>query len=110
MQEPLYALKTDLDMITDDVHELKRSYNSVDYIAHTVKNLWDEQVCQSEQMRRLEEKMDKGFTSLWSEVYQLKADVAQLRTDVAQLKTDVGELKSDVAEIKSMLKKLCASR
>ncbi len=64
MPGQLYALQSDLDMLTQDVHELKRSYNSVDYIAHTMKNLWDEQVCQGAQMRRMETRMAEIETVL----------------------------------------------
>lgn len=46
-------------MLTQDIQELKKSYNTVDFIAHTVKNLWDEQVCQAAQMRRIEDRLAK---------------------------------------------------
>lgn len=57
MAEQLFALKKDVDELIEDMQQLKRSYNTVDFIAHTVKNLWDEQQCQSAQMRRIEERL-----------------------------------------------------
>ncbi len=59
MAGQIYALQRDVDMLTQDMQELKRSYNTVDFIAHTVKNLWDEQVCQAAQMRRMEDRLAK---------------------------------------------------
>jgi len=55
MAEQLYALQCHVDELIKDMQELKHSYNSVDFIAHSIKYLRDEQVCQSEQMRRMEE-------------------------------------------------------
>ncbi|MEK7524534.1 MAG: hypothetical protein AAB588_05915 [Patescibacteria group bacterium] len=54
MTEVLYALKRDLDMVTDDVQNLKRSYNLLDYIAKVVRNSELEQMAQAAQMRRIE--------------------------------------------------------
>lgn len=85
MADQLFALQRDLEELSEDMQQLKRSYNTVDFIAHTVKNLWDEQMCQAEQMRRMEK-------------------------DIAQLKDDVATLKSDVAEIKVILRKLVARK
>lgn len=59
MAEQLYALQRDLDMITDDVQNLKRSYNTVDRIGKRFDDLWLEQLAQSAGMRRLEERLDK---------------------------------------------------
>lgn len=59
MAEQLFALKRDVNELMEDMQQIKRSYNTVDFIAHTVKNLWDEQQCQAAQMRRIEERLDK---------------------------------------------------
>lgn len=59
MAEVLYALKRDLDMVTDDVQNLKRSYNLLDYIAKVVRDCQLEQMAQAAQMRRIEERMGR---------------------------------------------------
>lgn len=58
MADQLYALQMDLDMVVQDVQELKRSYNLLDYIAKVVRNCEIEQVAQAAQMRRIEERLD----------------------------------------------------
>lgn len=78
MAEPLYALQRDLDMITDEVHNLNRSYNLLDYIAKVVRDCQIEQLAQAAQMRRME-------------------------GDIAGLKGDVVELKQDMSSVKEIL-------
>lgn len=101
-------------MVIQDVQELKKGYTSLDFIAHTVKNTWDEQVCQSEQMTRIEvdmknmyEHMD-GITDEQArqseQMTRMEVDIKGLKSDVAELKSDVAELKSDMAELKSDMK------
>lgn len=88
MVQQLYALKRDLDMLTSDVNNLKRSYNTVDFIAHTIKNMRDEQICQGEQMRRLEQDMkfrDKQMQCVVDDVSELKARVSQLEVRVTKI-------------------------
>jgi archaellum component FlaC len=113
--EQLFALKRDLDMVTQDVQQLKKGYTSLDFIAHTVKNMWDEQVCQSEQMTRIEvdmknmyEHMD-GITEEQArqseQMTRMEGDIKGLKADVAELKSDVAELKADVKFIRAHLSK-----
>ena len=59
MAEALYALKRDLDMVTDEVQNLKKGYGTLDYIAGEIHHLRLEQDCQAAQMRRMEK------TLLW---------------------------------------------
>lgn len=54
MNKPLFALKSELDMLTDQVYQLKRSYDLLDSIAEIVHTIETELTILSEQMRRLE--------------------------------------------------------
>lgn len=58
MADQLYALQRDLDMIIEEVQNLKRTYNAVDKIAKQFDDLWQEQLAQGAQMRRIEERLD----------------------------------------------------
>ena len=58
MEEPLYAFKRDLDMVTEDVLWLKKSYGLLDYIAKVVRNCELEQLAQAAQMRRIDDRLD----------------------------------------------------
>ncbi len=57
MPEQLYALKRDLDMLTRDMDNLKKSYGLLDYIAKVVHDSGLEQMAQAAQMRRMEDEM-----------------------------------------------------
>ena len=57
MAEPLYALQRDLDMITDKVYNMERSYNLLDYIAKVVHDCELEQLAQAAQMRRIDQRL-----------------------------------------------------
>ncbi|MEK9132210.1 MAG: hypothetical protein AAB606_00670 [Patescibacteria group bacterium] len=86
MAGQLFALKRDVDELSQDMKELKRSYNTVDFIAHTVKNLWDEQQCQAAQMRRIEGRLDV----LEAEVKKIngRLDSLEVRMDRLEAKMD----------------------
>lgn len=93
MAEQLYALQRDVDKLSKDMQELRCSYTIVDFIAHNVKNLWDEHVCQAEQMKRMEE-----------DIREIKSDVSQIKSDVQQLKLDVQFLKDQLVLVFQQLK------
>lgn len=57
MAKALYALNADLDMVIEDVQNLKRSYNLLDYIAKVVHDVELEQLAQAAQMRRIDAEM-----------------------------------------------------
>ncbi len=59
MANSLYALQTDLDMITEKIQFLYTGFNTLDWMAQHVKRLDEEMTCQGEQMRRIEGRMDK---------------------------------------------------
>lgn len=86
MPEPLYALKRDLDMLTDDVQTLKTSYNLLDYIAKVVRNVEIEQLAQAAQMGRMEK------------------DIAEMKSEIAEMKGEIVEIKETLMLIKKHLK------
>jgi hypothetical protein len=51
------------------------------------------------------EKMDRGFAEVRSDISGIKFDVATLKIDVGTLKEDVSVLKKDVAILKTDVKK-----
>lgn len=55
MREPIYALQRDVDMIAMQVQNLTRALTTLDWMAQKMKKLDEEQTCQGEQMRRMEE-------------------------------------------------------
>lgn len=117
MSLPLFALKEDLDMIIQDVYELKHAFNSIDEIAGRFKDMHDEQTCQAEQMRRIEgrldiiehrlDKNDLRMDRIEKDIGILKTDVAGLKSDVATLKSDVVQIKLELSQIQKTLLKLC---
>ena len=87
MADSLFALQSDLDMITTQVYELSRSLTTLDWIVQMLKKLDEELTCQGEQMRRME------------------ADISQLKKDVAclpDMKSDIAQLQKDVACLPAM--------
>lgn len=109
MVQQLYALKRDLDMLIEDVNNLKRSYNTVDFIAHTIKNMRDEQICQGEQMRRLEQDMkfrDKQMQCVVDDVSELKARVSHLEVRVARLEVQFSQFALRLENMDDRLAKL----
>lgn len=101
MAEQLFALKRDLDMVTQDVQILKNSYDSIDYIAGKFKDLWDEQTCQSAQMDRMAEDIKKITIRL----NEVDGRLDRIEGDIKGLKSDMAELKSDMKFIKARLSK-----
>lgn len=56
MSKQLYALQIDLDMVTQQISELRMSHDKLDYIAKVVHDSELEQLCQAAQMRRMDDK------------------------------------------------------
>lgn len=56
MAKQLYALQIDLDMVTQQISELRISHDKLDYIAKVVHDSELEQLCQAAQMRRMDDK------------------------------------------------------
>jgi methyl-accepting chemotaxis protein len=71
---PLYALQRDLDMVTQDVEYLKKSYNLLDYIAKVARNSELEQLAQAAQMRRIEDTMKE----IWERMDRMEATTKQI--------------------------------
>lgn len=74
MAPPLFALKEDLDMITQDVATLKSSYTSIDHIARRFDDLWKEQLFQSKQMDRMA-----------SDISDLKKNQGRMQEDIRKI-------------------------
>ena len=68
---------------------------TLDSLALMIANRFDE----------MDEKMEKGFKEVKTDIEILKTDVAVLKTDVAVLKTDVAGLKVTVDNIEANLNK-----
>ena len=76
MEKPLFALRSDLDMITKDVQNLKMGYGTLDYIVNEIHHLRLEQDCQGAQMRRIDSRLDnmeKGFNSMEKQLRKISA-------------------------------------
>ena len=87
MLEPLYALKQDLDMVTNDVQELKHSYDLLDYIAKVVHDSELEQLSQARQMRRMEQRLDAVEQRLDAVEQRLDAVEQRLATIESRLES-----------------------
>lgn len=57
MAPQLYAFKEDLDMVIQDVQNLKKGYGSLNYFAKIAHDLELEQKCQAGQMKRMEKEL-----------------------------------------------------
>ena len=79
MAEQLYALQRDLNMITEDVNQLKKSYGLLDYIAKVVHDSELEQLAQAAQMRRIEVRIDKTEARL--DRVEARLDKMEVRLD-----------------------------
>lgn len=99
MAEYLYALQRDLDMVTQDVLWLKKSYNMLDYIAKVVRDSKLEQLAQAAQMRRMEEEMK----IMREEMKIMKAEISEIKTELGQMKEEISQIKEEVSRIKDTL-------
>jgi hypothetical protein len=76
MADQIFALQRDLDMVTEDVLNLKRSFGLLDYMAKVANDCQLEQLAQGAQMRRIEAKLDgydARFISVESRLNSLEA-------------------------------------
>lgn len=81
----LYALKEDLDMVADDVQNLKKSYNLLDYIAKVVRDCEIEQLAQSAQMRRIESRL----TVIEADLLDVKTRLTSVEAKLTNIETNI---------------------
>jgi hypothetical protein len=83
--EQLFALKRDLDMVTQDVKNLQLGYGALDYITQIVRKLDLELMAQNVQMKRIEAamfdwapKMEKRVENLENGMEVLKGQLSKI--------------------------------
>src|SRR3989338_10670389 len=99
----LYALKDDLDMLTEDVKNLKHGYGLLDYIAKVVHDSELEQLAQAAQMRRMEGRfvvIEKRLDSVEKRLdnVEQRLDAVEKRLDAVEKRLDAVEKRLDAVE------------
>ena len=106
----LYALKDDLDMLTEDVKNLKHGYGLLDYIAKVVHDSELEQLAQAAQMRRMEGRfvvIEKRLDSVEKRLdnVEQRLDAIEQRLDKVEQRLDAMDQRLDKME--KMLRLIC---
>ena len=113
----LYALKDDLDMLTEDVKNLKHGYGLLDYIAKVVHDSELEQLAQAAQMRRMEGRfvvIEKRLDNVEKrlDAVEKRLDAVEKRLDAVERRLDAVEKRLDVMDqrlgkMEKMLQLIC---
>ncbi len=110
----LYALQRDLDMLIDDVKNLKKGYGSLDYIVKMVRDFDVEQLAIGAQLKRVEDQLldfkndmrrfKDSFYAFKEEMYQFKDDMYAFRDEFYQFRNEMLDFKAEMYGFKDEMK------